>query len=339
MSCVIDISCQARGRDPDGRIAPKIATLLRYPRRIRHEAKVLISALRSTAILLVVALLAASCASVAAADPPRRDAAARASARAHARPTAAQAHPDDDRLPQDCAMDPFHADYGGLERGARVRLGQHREVDGDAFWADEMQRFVGRVTTVVGPRGVDEKGCPLIAVAVDDGEFDWRVRDLERVASDASDALSLVTLSPGFAGDPRTFEGTIETDEAFDRRSGQCTGLGGHAATMRLTLDEDFESIVFLAHADVDLVLMVRTPTGEVICADDVDDLDPVIGGSAASGVYEIWVGAYDDAAAGSTFRLGISEKEHVRSTDLVSMNATRIGAPDETRSNPENEP
>lgn len=223
-------------------------------------------------------------------------------------------------------MDPFHADFGGLERGSRVRLGRHREVDGNAYWAEEMDEFVGRVTTVTGPRGVDEKGCPVVAVEADDGEFDWRIRDLEGVSGDTADALALVTLAPGFAGDPRTFEGVVATEEAFDRRSSECTGVGSRAATLRLTLDADFEAIVFLAHSDVDLVLMIRTPAGDFVCADDVDDLDPVIGGSAARGVYEIWVGAYDEDANGSTFRLGISEKANVRSTDLVGMNATRIG-------------
>jgi len=307
----------ATGRDVIG------AYVLRGPRPIRHESEVLRRALRPTSMCLLVAFAAACSASVAEADPPRT--AARANARARSRTAARPAEPGDP-LPQDCAMDPFDADYGGLQRGARVRLARHREVDGDDYWAEEMDEFIGRVTRVTGPRGVDEKGCPLIAVEVDDGEYDWRVRDLERVTDDASDALALLALAPGFAGDPRTFEGVLETDEPFERRSSECSGVGSRAATMRLTLDEDFESIVFLAHAEVDLTLMVRTPAGEFICADDVDDLDPVITGSAARGVYEIWVGAYDADAAGSTFRFGISEKANVRATDLATMNVSRIG-------------
>lgn len=280
--------------------------------------------LRPTSVCLLVAFATACSASVAEADPPRSTARAHARARSAAR--AGEPAAPGEPLPQECAMDPFDADYGGLQRGARVRLGRHREVDGDDYWADEMDEFVGRVTRVTGPRGVDEKGCPLIAVEVDDGEYDWRVRDLERVSEDASDALAMASLAPGFAGDPRTFEGVLQTDEPFERRSTGCSGVGGRAATMRLTLDEDFESIVFLAHAEVDLTLMIRTPSGEFVCADDVDDLDPVITGSAARGVYEIWVGAYDADAAGSTFRFGISEKANVRATDLATMNVTRIG-------------
>jgi hypothetical protein len=269
-------------------------------------------------LLLALALIAPLGAiSTAFADPPQRR---------HRLADVAGERPP---LPQECSMDPFHADYGGLERGARVRLGRHREVDGDAFWADAMDEFVGRVTTVSGARGVDEKGCPVVSVLVDEGEFDWRVRDLEVVGAGATDALSTVELSPGFAGDPRTFEGTIAAEERFATRTAGCPGMGSRAATMRLSLTADFETISFLAHGEQDLVLMVRTPDGETICADDVDELDPVIAGNATRGVYEIWVGGFDEDADGVPFRLGISEKLTVRAADLERMNAEPIARPD----------
>lgn len=273
------------------------------------------------AVVAVAALSAAACASVAEADPPRSTtpAARRAPSGRGAQAT--------ERFPQECGQDPFHADYGGLERGASVRLGRHREVDGDAFWAEAMDEYVGRITRIAGPRGVDEKGCPLVAVEIDDGEYDWRVRDLERVAPGAVDALAQATLAPGFPADPRTFVGTLVTEERFDRHGEGCAGIGGRAATLRLTLDGDFESIAFLAHGEADLTLMIHTPDDTWICADDVDDLDPVITGAAGRGVYEIFVGAYDSDAAGSEFRLGISEKSEVRAADLAQMNPTRIGA------------
>lgn len=221
-------------------------------------------------------------------------------------------------------MDPFHPDYGGLERGIRVRLGRHREVDGDAFWADEMEPYVGRITTVTGSRGVDEKGCPLVSVSIDGGEYDWRIRDMERVSSGANDALAAVTLAPGFAGDPRTFEGTVNVEGPLDG----CPGSGSHAATLRVTLTEALPTVSFLAHGQSDLVLMVRTPDGDVICADDVDDLDPVIAGNAGAGVYEVWVGVYGNDSDGAEFRVGISEKLTVRSRDLADVNAAPIGEP-----------
>lgn len=254
---------------------------------------------------------------IARADPPRLH----TRARAHLADAASVRAP----LPQECAMDPFRADYGGLERGSRVRLGRHRVVDGSAFWTEGMDAYVGRVTTVTGARGVDEKGCPLVSVTADDGEFDWRIRDLELASSGAVDARVVLDLAPGFAGDPRTFEGVLSADQRFDAVGEGCPGIGGHSATMRLTLTADFTAISILAHADQDLVLMVRTPSGETICADDVDDLDPVITGSAARGTYEIWVGGYDSSVNGTRFRLGISEKLTVRAADLATLSVTTI--------------
>jgi hypothetical protein len=106
--------------------------------------------------------------------------------------------------------------------------------------------------------------------------------------------------------------------------------MGSRAATMRLSLTADFETISFLAHGEQDLVLMVRTPEGEMICADDIDDLDPVISGTAARGIYEIWVGGFDEDADGVAFRFGISEKLSVRTSDLERMNADPIARPHE---------
>lgn len=251
------------------------------------------------------------------ADPPRRR---------RGRTPPAAATPETPELPQDCAMDPFHADYGPLTRGSRVRLGRHREVDGDAYWAEAMDSFVGRVTTITGPRGVDEQGCPLVAVAADDGEFDWRVRDLTVVSDDARDALSNATLSPGFAGDPRAYEGRLITDYRASSLHEGCAGWTSREATLRLTLTEDFETISFLAHAEADLVLVIHTPDDAWICADDVDDLDPVIAGSAGEGSYEIWVGGYDNGSEGAPFRVGVSEKLTVRTRDLEDVNAAPLG-------------
>ena len=58
------------------------------------------------------------------------------------------------------------------------RAGTHRAVDGENNWVVEMEPFVGRVAVVQERIGVDDQGCPLVAVDVDQGDFYWRVRDL-----------------------------------------------------------------------------------------------------------------------------------------------------------------
>ncbi len=98
----------------------------------------------------------------------------------HGRPEAAAADPvePDARLPQACGLTDETVDWGPVAVGARVTLGRHRPVEGEANWVDEMEPFVGRVASVVQLVGVDEQGCGLAAVDVDEGAFYWRIRDM-----------------------------------------------------------------------------------------------------------------------------------------------------------------
>ena len=64
------------------------------------------------------------------------------------------------------------------EFGAKVRLGRHREVNGDANWNDAMESYVGQVGEVTEHLGVDSQGCPVVHVSADSGNWAWRVRDL-----------------------------------------------------------------------------------------------------------------------------------------------------------------
>lgn len=98
----------------------------------------------------------------------------------HGRPEAAsEAPPEPDaRLPQACGLTDQTVDWGPVAVGTRVVLGTHRAVDGENNWVVEMEPFVGRVAVVQERIGVDDQGCPLVAVDVDQGDFYWRVRDL-----------------------------------------------------------------------------------------------------------------------------------------------------------------
>ena len=84
-------------------------------------------------------------------------------------------------VPQACGQtDPL--DHGPMREGTAVRLGRHRAVDGDANWADDMDAYVGRATTVTALGVADAAGCPTVTVDADGGTFNWRVRDLRVVA-------------------------------------------------------------------------------------------------------------------------------------------------------------
>jgi len=85
---------------------------------------------------------------------------------------------DADGIPQACGMPDGKETYGAIRKGARVILGRHRPVDGDDNWAPGMDAFVGQTGAVTSQDGVDAKGCPVVHVDVDKGDWAWRIRDL-----------------------------------------------------------------------------------------------------------------------------------------------------------------
>jgi hypothetical protein len=84
-------------------------------------------------------------------------------------------------FPQGCGQFVLNPDYGPLQVGAPVRLGRHREVEGDTNWAESMDPFVDTVALITSLRGVDGQGCPGVRVQVDEGAHFWRIRDLQAV--------------------------------------------------------------------------------------------------------------------------------------------------------------
>ena len=81
-------------------------------------------------------------------------------------------------FPQACGMTDEGADYGSAQMGATVRLGRHREVDGDANWNDAMEAFIGQTGQVTELLGADSQGCAVVHVSTDGGSWAWRVRDM-----------------------------------------------------------------------------------------------------------------------------------------------------------------
>ena len=93
-------------------------------------------------------------------------------------------------IPQECGQSsqlPTHF-YGPIQVGTMITVGAHTPYTGigaagtmvtnDINWASEMQAFVGQRTTVTELSGVDDAGCPVVKVAVDGGQYYWRVRNM-----------------------------------------------------------------------------------------------------------------------------------------------------------------
>jgi hypothetical protein len=98
-------------------------------------------------------------------------------------------------FPQQCHQSEMGTQWGAAVVGATVILGQHRPVDGDTNWAEEMQQWVGRTAHIVQQASVDSQGCPGVRVDIDGQQWFWRIRDL-RTAGDASAAYASADYTP-----------------------------------------------------------------------------------------------------------------------------------------------
>jgi hypothetical protein len=86
--------------------------------------------------------------------------------------------PGDPRVPQACGLTDATAVYAPVVVGSEVILGRHRPVNGRANWIEGMEPYAGRLARVLELVGVDDQGCPLLRVDVDDGAWYWRLRDV-----------------------------------------------------------------------------------------------------------------------------------------------------------------
>lgn len=84
----------------------------------------------------------------------------------------------DSRVAQACGQTDATAQYGAVAVGTEVVIGRHRPVDGEDNWVEQMNPYVGRRARVMELVGVDDQGCPLLRVDVDQGDWYWRLRDV-----------------------------------------------------------------------------------------------------------------------------------------------------------------
>lgn len=92
-------------------------------------------------------------------------------------------------FPQECAM--ATPRYGSATVGAAIILGRHRPVNGDTYWADDMERYVGRTAHVTQWAGLDSQGCPCVRVDADGGTYYWRIRDFRTPGGEAAPAAGV----------------------------------------------------------------------------------------------------------------------------------------------------
>ena len=123
-----------------------------------------------------------------------------------------------------------------------------------------------------------------------------------------------VTLQAGFPDDPRTFAVQAGGAMAADRLGGNyCAGFVTQQPTFVLTYEDagDIFDLMLSAASEVDTTMVVRTPSGDVLCDDDggASGFNPGITVEGpASGRYEIWVGTFAPGAGYPAAALHISE-------------------------------
>ncbi len=124
-------------------------------------------------------------------------------------------------------------------------------------------------------------------------------------------------LSRGFTPGLYRVAGQAGGDFRAANRSNSCTGLVGRAPDHVVTLTTSFPVIRFLVDGgNADTTLMIETPEGDIVCADESDGQHPVIEGNASAGDYRIWIGDFDGNTA-ANYVLGITERSNTWIRDM----------------------
>ena len=94
--------------------------------------------------------------------------------------------------------------------------------------------------------------------------------------------------------------GGVETQKTSKRKvteTGECIGFIDAAPDHNITLSKSFSYLKMQVKSSGDTILLVRGPGGSW-CSDDVSDRNPEISGDWQEGIYEIWVGSYEEKAS-----------------------------------------
>lgn len=114
----------------------------------------------------------------------------------------------------------------------------------------------------------------------------------------ADPAFGTVALEGGFTPDPHVTSliagGTVQVD---DQGAG-CTGYIANAPDVDLNFTAGTLPLNIYVASESDTTLVINLPDGSWICNDDAEGFNPAVSlDSPQSGLYNIWVGTYDEGA------------------------------------------
>jgi len=127
-----------------------------------------------------------------------------------------------------------------------------------------------------------------------------------------------IRLDNGFIPDPHVAEGSMIGSVEASTLADGCSGWLSTEPDHVLETLGTFAELRLLAHAEQDATLVVETPAGERLCADDDEGTDPILVAPFTPGTYRIWVGA-PEADVEMAYVLGISELSDVSAASLAN--------------------
>lgn len=131
-------------------------------------------------------------------------------------------------------------------------------------------------------------GAHRLWVGAVDEPIEWRLHVESAETSRRSDARTWSWGQPfEVSAQVGPFERPVPSDD-----SSWCSGYIGDRPTQRVLVPEEGYGSIGVSSND-DPVLFVRGPSGEILCNDDYDGLDPFIDAWFGVGEWEVYVGSY----------------------------------------------
>lgn len=153
------------------------------------------------------------------------------------------------------------------------------------------------------------EGYPSGALHLSAGEFVTSNPYVSSLDPDLPAGQSL-SLSAGFADDPRTVSVTAGGGVNMDTASFDCYGYADEAADLSVTYSDagGFDLFIFMETSE-DGTLAVRTPSGQWVCNDDQVGLNPGVQLSdPESGEYLVWAGLLYEEGSTADGVIAVSE-------------------------------
>lgn len=141
----------------------------------------------------------------------------------------------------------------------------------------------------------------LVGILYATGAFDVSAQSLQAesaTGSHAFDGSSTLTVNVR-AGGP---------DRVSVRGSGCAGHISPNQSAAKINVSAGGKMSISASSGDVDLTLVVADPAGAFHCSDDVNGSNPAVTFSnAGAGSYNVWVGTYSPAQAGTSAILRVS--------------------------------